>query len=495
MEFGATVALDRFNLDVFHGEIHGLIGHNGSGKSTLAKVLSGFNHPRSGQIEINGVPVALPVSPGVGDHGIAVVHQDLCLSPEMSVIENLVLTRSAERFFMPTNGRHERRRWLRYLGMLDVTVDLETLIADVAPADRAGVAIARSLRTLEESDMKGLLIVDESTAYFSSVESRQFARILKRVAAQGHGVLFIGHNLEEVIEVCDRITVLRSGKVVDTVASSSSTPDGLVSLMLGRRLESFYPDRAARPLASSPKVLELDSLAVAGRAAVSIFVRSGEIVGVTGRVASGYEEIPYAVVGAIRHDGSVWVEGRPARLNPHSARRRGIALVPSDRAKHGMWMSGTAMENYAAGRAQQFVRGGRMRRSLQLSETQQAMRSYLVRPPHPEKLVSQFSGGNQQKVLLASRYIAPETRVLILHEPTQGVDAGAKRELLDLISQAASEGVGVLIFSAEHEDLINACHRVVVVSPVAGVVLDRDSDQLNENDILSACVDPTPESN
>jgi ribose transport system ATP-binding protein len=491
MSFGATVALDQVSMRLQPGEVHGLVGHNGSGKSTLAKVLTGYHRPESGSLEIGGQVFDLRAEHELDQLGIVAVHQELCLDLSMTVLENLtVAIQRGHRAVRPIPWRREARAWSDYLRTLGLQCPLTSKVSDLSPADRASIAIARALRKLDASARKGLLIIDESTAYFSAVESDRFAGTLRQITARGHAVMFIGHNLNEIISVCDVVTVLRNGQVVGTVRADKTTPDELVVQMLGRKLESFYTGRAeepARPASGTPAIAVSDlTCGPAGR--ISFDAHAGEIVGITGIVGSGYDVLPYLLLGLGAIDGHTQLNGQTVHLNPVNAGRYGVSLVPADRAAHGVWAAGTCQENFIAGRLHEYLRGGRLSSREITRDSAAMMRSYLVRPPNHRLQLARLSGGNQQKVLLASRIRPGATKVLILHEPTQGVDVGAKRELLTIIDRLAAEGATILVMSADHEDLLNVCDRMLVLRAGAGIVLDRAASELTESEVLTACM-------
>jgi ribose transport system ATP-binding protein len=491
MSFGATVALDQVSMSIQPGQVHGLVGHNGSGKSTLAKILTGYHRPDAGQLEIGGKVFDLRAEHELDQLGIVAVHQDLCLNLSMTVLENLtVAIQRGHRAIRPIPWRREAKAWSDYLQTLGVQSRLASKVSDLSPADRAGVAIARALRKLDASERKGLLIIDEATAYFSAVESARFAGILRQITARGHAVMFIGHNVNEVLSVCDVVTVLRSGQVAGTVRAKETTPDQLVVQMLGRKLESFYAGRAedrAQPACDSPAIA-VTGLTCGPAGPISFDAQAGEIVGITGIVGSGYDVLPYLLLGLGAVDGRIRLNGRAVRLNPVNAGRYGVSLVPADRAAHGVWAAGTCQENFIAGRLHQYLRGGRLSSQEITRDSAAMMSSYLVRPPNHRLQLARLSGGNQQKVLLASRIRPGATKILILHEPTQGVDVGAKRELLTIIDRLAAAGTTVLMMSADHEDLLNVCDRMLILRAGAGIVLDRAAHELTESAVLTACM-------
>jgi ribose transport system ATP-binding protein len=480
--FGPVVVLDDISLDVRRGEIRALVGQNGSGKSTLVKVLSGFYEPDGGEITVDGVV-------GARD-SVAAIHQDLCLRDDMTVVENLGLTAnygSSRR--RPIRWREERAKARDDLAELGVYCDPRSLVGELAPADRAAVAIARALRRLRMSGSLGVLIVDESTAYFSAREIAVIRDILRRLADDGYAILFVSHNFREVLDVCDSVTVLRNGRVVNTSSTRETDEATLVAEMLGRSLTSFYPDMSPMPAGATPTRFEVRDLTGGRIHGFSVRLHAGEVVGVTGLVGSGFEQLPYLLVGVRpMKRGVIELDGMPCRLTPVTAFERGISLVPANRAMDGLWMEGSAVDNYAITRIRRLSRRGVFDRRAAVAHTRAAIEEFRVHPSVPRLVMSQFSGGNQQKVLLASRLERDQTKVMLLHEPTQGVDSGAKRDILEIIHAAASRGTAALIFSSDHEELVHMCTRLLILSTAGEIVAEMPTAGATEDDILAACI-------
>ena len=457
--FGPTKALDRVDFDVRAGEVHGLIGHNGSGKSTMIKILSGFYEPDpGGQIGV-GDPAAGPDATPT----LAFVHQDLGLVDDLSVLDNLRLRRWDTTRTKRIPWRRERRRAEKLLQEFGVAIDTATLVATLTQVDRALLAIVRALQDIEARESAGnsVLILDEPTAYLPRDDVSRLFRGVERVVDRGAGVVFVSHRLDEVIEHTDRVTVLREGRRVDTVASADATESSLVELMLGRRIDQLYPEKH-HPRDSV--VLKAEGVSGGLVADVSLTLRAGEIVGVTGLTGMGQDDLPYLIYGSRKLDqGSVEVEG--VELSPHSPSAsldRGVALVPANRARDGSVGVVSVGENVTLPRLGEFFRGGILRRGEERAEAADLLESFAVQPPEPSLPFSSLSGGNQQKAILG-KWLRVEPSVLLLHEPTQGVDVGSKQQIFSVIRDAAERGCGVLFVSAEAEDLAHLCDRVLVL--------------------------------
>ena len=461
--FGGLTALDRVDFFVQAGEVHALLGQNGSGKSTLVKVISGFHSPDPGaRLELWGRQVDLPLT-AAHEHGIAVIHQDLGLVEQMTVLENMGITSGyGARLLAPIASRRECRRCRELLAGMGLAVDPDTLVASLSPASRAAVAIARARRVLEEHAERFVFILDEPTVYLSVEESNRVMTLMRTVADSGSAVVFISHRLQEVMTIADRITVLRDGRVADTFQASEGNQRRIISAMLGRTLDQFYPD-PVQPVPAAP-LLRVSGLAGQRLAGVSFDAAPGEIIGFAGLVGMGHEEIPYLIGGIARATaGRAELDGTDLLPLPLGARiQLGVTLVPGNRQRDGAWLGATAQENITLPRLGLSSPWRRLHLGAEHKDASSLMTLFGVRPPAPKLKVAQFSGGNQQKIVLA-KWMSTSPRVLLLDEPTQGIDAGAKLEILQRISDAANAGTVVLIFSGDYEQLANVCSRVLVL--------------------------------
>jgi ribose transport system ATP-binding protein len=460
--FGGITVLDRLSLEIAPGEIHGLVGENGSGKSTFVKALSGIYAPDPGsEIRVWGQALRLPVT-RPQSHGLAVVHQDMGLVDTMTVAENIGVsssfgTRPWSRIRRPAEIRIAEQT----LGRLGISIDPQAEMGDLAPTERAAVGIARALREIQEHDQRHFLILDEPTAALPFEESNRLLEIVRSLAREGGSALFIGHRLKEVLEVCDRITVLRSGSKVATVDAKTVSEREIVSLMLGYELESFYPTPNLE--AASSDVLRVEDLVGGTLSGVSFSIRAGEVLGVTGLAGMGHDELAYLVSGfSPRHGGSVTVDGKHVGYSIRHAVRAGISLVPGNRQRDALWMQGTAQENLTISFLKSFMSSLGLRPGRQRAFAVEQMNRFDVRPRDPRLPMQNFSGGNQQKIVL-SKTLATSPRVLVLHEPTQGVDVGAKREIHQFIHRAAEAGAGVLMCSSDAEEVAESCDRVLIL--------------------------------
>lgn len=457
--FGATLALSEASLRVATGQVHGLIGENGSGKSTLVKILCGYHVPDGGAVNLWGRSLDFPVP---ADSGIAVVHQDLGLVDTLTVLENIAVAGGfGGAGIAPVPWRRLRTEIAALLSGLDIDLPLDVPVGALSRAQQALAGIARALRQVGRSDGNALLILDEPTASLSSSEAERIFAVLRQVAQRGNSVIYISHKLSEVIALCDHVTVLRDGRTVASLPSSGADTARLAELMIGGRLEHLAAERAID--AAAPVVLEVRGLAGAGVSALDLAVRAGHIMGVTGLVGMGQDDVPHLIYGSRpARSGSVFMNGDELRpLDIRSCQAHGLFVVPANRRGEGLWVEATAAENMALPLEGRDWRGWRSARGLSERALAQ-MRPLHVRPLDPAKPVSAFSGGNQQKVLLG-KWLQMKPRAIVLHEPTQGVDVGAKREIHEIVRALADAGVAVCICSSDHEELAALCDGITVL--------------------------------
>ncbi len=450
--FGGVHALDSFDLDLYGGEIHGLLGQNGSGKSTLIKILAGYYAPEAGgSCTIDGEAVALPLR-HPEEHGLAVIHQDLGLIDSLSVMDNLGIgVRYGHRGLGLCNWKSERRECSKLLDEFQLDIDPEALTGEISQSARAIVAVARAVRTLRsEAHVNGFLL-DEPTAYMPATESARVMTLMRSVASMGAAVVFVGHRLEELLAVTDRITVLRDGRKVGTVSNGSGVRDQLLEMMLGQVVKKEVAGSPCTGTGVSEQDVALRVESLSGRVAenVSFVARKGEIVGLTGLVGMGHEEVPYLIAGAVPVRGGCATasRGRAVGQSPGKSFREGVVLVPGDRRREGIWLDATATENITLPNLKRYFVGW-LRRNREYQRANALMKEFHVRPPDAGMRLTQFSGsGNQQKILLA-KWLQGEPAVLLLAEPTQGVDVGARHEVHQIVREncSARRGSGRPIF-------------------------------------------------
>ena len=466
--FGSTKVLDDVDLEVAPGEIHALVGQNGSGKSTLVKILTGYHAPDAGaSLALDGQLVQLPVQwREAADLGISVVHQDLGLLDQLTVSDNIGV-----------GGYHHskvlrRIDWHRQsdiaagvLARLEVDVDPSTPVALLGAARRAEVAIARALR--DHRPGAGLIVLDEATRALPREELDKFHALLRRVVGEGTSVLMVSHNLDEVLALADRVTVLRDGKVAGAaVPTGTLTSQEMARLMLGKTVGALAPRGV--DLTGRPVVARVTGLSGDGVHDVELEVREGEILGLTGLPGSGFEAVPYLLTGA-RRARSGRLTTRVADLDLAGAdvagcMAAGVSLVPERRDRDGIALELAISDNIALPSLRSRGRSWFVGRRWQRRQAHDLIERLSIRARSVDTLVKELSGGNQQKVLFA-KWLSVAPSLLVLHEATQAVDVGARQDILAAIQGVADSGVGVLYVSGEPTDLAEVCDRILVHRP------------------------------
>jgi ribose transport system ATP-binding protein len=485
--FPGQMALDDMHLELRTGEVHALVGPNGSGKSTLIKVLSGFHDPDPGaEASWQGEPFELG-SDGPATGRLRFVHQDLGLIAELNAIDNIALIHGyRHRTALGTiNWRREAARVRGMLARLGVDdLDVRREVRDGNPVDRASIAIAGALDGLDPGE--GVLVLDEPTASLPPAEVKRLFAIVRELVAGGTSVLYVSHRMDEIFDIADRVTVLREGRHIATREVADLRPRELSELLVGHAVEEWVPrERVAaadeKPLLS---VTDLRSTFVDG---VSFDLGPGEVLGFAGLLGSGREEVPYAVAGALSPPaaGAFELSGRKAeRLDPGKAQELGIAFVPADRAAEGSVAEFSVAENITLPRLGRFVRAGVLDRGEERADVERWFERLDIQPPVPNKPFPQLSGGNQQKAVVA-RALGLEPSVLVLAEPTAGVDVGARQLIYRLVRDIAESGVGVIVSSSDVEDLISLCDRVIVLAE-GEMVGELRATQMTQPNLLRA---------
>lgn len=469
--FGETTVLHSVDLDILPGQIHGLVGENGSGKSTLIKILAGFHEPDAGAtIQMRGEPVPTPIDPATAKRlGLSFVHQDLAMVLSLSVAENLTVNSVVTGGSWRVSPRRERAAASALLASYGLDIDPAAAMSSLSPLQRAMVAIVRAIEGMKENRARGeasLLVLDEPTVFLPKNDRATLFDLARQHTAQGGSVLFVSHDLEECIDVTDRISVLRDGYLQDTAVTSTVKRADLIRMMVGHELELVSHRGDAVAAADTPPVVEASHIEGDTVHDLSLAIRPGEVVGVTGLLGSGFDEVPYLLSGALRDArGAVTIAGREFRLEkyaPFDAVQARVALVPGDRARDGSVASLTVLDNISL----QSLRRYRARFGLDWKRIRavanQLVREHDVRPPRTDLAYGTLSGGNQQKVMLA-KWLHTRPLVLLLHEPTQGVDVGAREQIFTIIRRGAREGAAVLCASADQEQLALICDRVLVM--------------------------------
>ena len=485
--FAGVVVLDHAHLSIAAGEVHALVGQNGSGKSTLVKLISGvYRADPGGEVLVDGTRIGTPVNPArLHAEGLAFVHQDLGLVRDLSVLENVRVGRYAV---------NPLTRWIRRgveasavrgtLDFLGVDIDPMARVESLRPSERVAVAVARALQ--ERIPGTGVIVFDESSRSLPHEVLPEFHAMIRLLAAQGTAVLVVSHDLREVLQIADRVTALRNGRVVETgVPTADLDEAALTRLVLGRDGEAgdFV---AAMPSASRTGLISLRGVSGGRLADVSADVRSGEVVGFTGAIDSGLSALAPILGGAARGGGGVVIKGRRldlSRCGPAALVAAGVAYIPQDRHGDGLATDLTVEENvtlpHLRSKGSRWWSGVGWRRA----ETSAVLHDFDVRPRNANAVVATLSGGNQQKVLMG-KWLRTAPVLLVLDDPTQAVDVGARATVLRTTRQAAVDGAAVVLCSSEVDDLVAVCDRVIVLD--AGRVAGELTRPFSADDILAA---------
>ena len=454
--FGGTQALREVSLSIGQGAVHGLVGENGAGKSTLGKLVTGVYRPDQGEILVGGRPVAYHSPRDALADGLTLIAQELALVPQRSVLDNIFLGAESRRA-----GLLDRRAMLARYSVLDTHgfgLDPGARVGSLRIADQQKVEILRSLARNAR-----LIVMDEPTASLSQGEASRLFEIVRRLAAEGTTVIYVSHFLEDVLGLCDAITVLKDGRVVRTAPAAAETAESLVLGMIGRSLETTFPPKR-QPEPDAPAVLSVRNLGSRGRFRdVSFEVRRGEIVGLAGLIGSGRTEVARAIFGADPPaEGQIELEGRPVTIrSPRRAIRLGVSMLPESR-RQGLVFGRSIAENVSLPHLASLSVAGFVRRGAERQHVREVIERVGTPAASDRDLVGSLSGGNQQKVLF-SKWLVSRPRVLLADEPTRGVDVGAKSAIYELLASLAASGLAILLISSELEEILGLAHRVLVM--------------------------------
>ncbi len=485
-EFPGTRALDNVHLDLLRGEIHAVMGENGAGKSTLMKILAGVIAPDTGELWLEGQRATFLTPHQALAHGIAIVYQELNMVPTLSVAENLFPGRlPTDRFGMVRYGELFRNAE-QAIRALNIDLDPHTLVGDLSIAHQQLVEIAKAL-----SRQCKVLILDEPTSALTDREADMLLGLLRRLADDGLGILYISHKLKEVFAVADRVTVLRDGKYVGTHPISTTSPDALIRMMVGRDLGTLYPQRSEQ---IGKPLLQVQDLCGSRFAAQNSFeLHQGEIVGFAGLIGAGRTELARAIFGADRKlSGQIILDGTPIDIeSPKQAIEHGIGYLPEDRKAAGVFLEMSLRLNVAVTVLHEVSSGGFVQAAKERVLAEKSVQQLNISTLNIEQEVRRLSGGNQQKVLVA-KWLAIHPKILIVDEPTRGIDVGAKREIHFLLRTLADSGVGVVLISSELPEVLGMCDRIFVMHDGA-IVAEFKAEAATEEKIMRVASGQTSE--
>ena len=479
--FPGVRALDDCRFELRSGEIHALVGENGAGKSTLMKILAGVYSRDSGEIRFKGQPVDIPSPRAAQDLGISIIHQELNLMPHLTVAQNIFIGREPRgRLIYDLDERELNARTRQLLEALHLTLDPRMKVANLAVAQQQMVEIAKALSFNAE-----VLIMDEPTAALTETEIEELFRIIRQMRERGVGVVHISHRLEELKQISDRVTVMRDGRTIDTVATAEAPIDRIISMMVGRTIFEATPEIPEHP--DQGIVLEVRGLN-RGRMVrnVSFQLRRGEILGFAGLVGAGRTEVARLIFGADRLDsGEIFIRGKKVQIgSPTDAVKHGIGYLSEDRKRYGLALGMDVETNIVLAAFRRFVGAfGWVNSRLTRATAEEQVKHLAIKTPSVGQKVRNLSGGTQQKVVVA-KWLTANTEILIFDEPTRGIDVGAKSEIYRLLNDLAKEGRAIIMISSELPEILRMSHRIVVMCE-GRVTGELTSDQATQEKIMT----------
>ena len=457
--FAGLKVVKDVSFDVRPGEVHALLGENGAGKSTLIKIMAGLYQPDEGEIAVNGTPTKFATPRDAHAAGIATVHQELLLFPELTVAENIFLGQTPKTKLGMLDWPEMRSRARALVDSLDSPeLDIDAKVGTLSVANRQRVEIARAL-----SQEARVMIMDEPTAALADADVQRLMDIVRRLKSRGVAIVYVSHRMPEIFALADRVTVLRDGARVGTKDIGEVDEGVLVNMMVGRVIDRLYPKKLSE---SGASILELRE--ISHRSAVpdiSFELRRGEILGIAGLVGSGRTELALTIFGITpATSGTILLEGKPVRIgSPEAARDLGIAYIPEDRGTQGLIRTQTIAENVALANLKKLTRGLFIDAAKLLRSARQAIERFGIKARGPQQVVRELSGGNQQKVVLG-KWLSTDPRILIMDEPTRGIDVGAKAEIHQLMRKLTADGMAILMISSELPEVLGMSDRVLVMN-------------------------------
>ena len=479
--FGNVQALKGVSLDLYAGEVLALMGENGAGKSTLMNILSGSLQPTEGEIYLNGEKVVVPDPITAKKLGIAKIHQELQIVPELSVAENIFLGRWKTSAGPAVDFKAMKDEAKVYLDMLDVHVDPSKKLKDLRIGEQQLVEIAKAISLNSK-----IIVMDEPTSAISEKEAEKLFTIIRRLRGEGKGIIYITHRMEEIFKIADRLTVMRDGQYIGTVKAAETSKDEIIRMMVGRDMSEQYPKD---PMEKGEVALEVKNLTYTPPMGsfrrslknISLKVRHGEVLGIAGLAGAGRSEFFECLAGVHHGDtrGEIIIEGRPVTIKtPADAIRAGISFATEDRKGSGLVLQRSIGENMSLPLLKKFSSMFFMKHQEEKKVWQEQMEALRVKAPSYKTLASSLSGGNQQKVVLA-RWLMTHPKILLLDEPTRGIDVGAKAEIYQLINNLAKQGMAIIVVSSELPEVIGISDRIVTFceGELTGEFMQEDATQ------------------
>ena len=455
--FGTNVVLNGVNLSVNSGEVVAILGENGAGKSTLIKILGGIYKADAGEIKIDGVPRHIPTARVAAEYGIQIIHQEIILVPDRTIASNVFLGRELRTGLGTVDARAMERETQKVIDDLHLDLRADEMVRNLTMGMQQLVEIIKVI----SADAR-IIVMDEPTSSLSQGEVEILFNIIRLLKQKGVGIIYISHRLEELFEITDRVVVLRDGVMVGDVVTAEANRDDLIRMMVGRELSSFYTRNKHEIRGTSLEVKNLSHAQYFKNA--SFHARYGEIVGFAGLVGAGRTELMKTVFGAYdKTGGEIYLDGEKVEIrNPQDAIAKGIAYVSEDRRGEGLILKNDVKFNMGLVCLSDFVSGINVKNGKWDAMVEEYRKKFSIKITSPQQLTGDLSGGNQQKVVL-SKWLAENPKVIILDEPTRGIDVGAKAEIYTIIDELASRGVSIIIISSELPEIINMCNRCYVM--------------------------------
>jgi len=480
-EFPGVKALDNISFNIYEGKVMALLGENGAGKSTLMKILSGVYHMDLGEMFYDGKKIEFKCPRDSQNAGIAIIHQELNLIPELTIGENIFLGREPVNTLRKIDWKKLYLDSSALLKKLGIEKDPKEIVGSLSIGDQQMVEIAKAL-----SLNARIIIMDEPTDALTDKEAKSLFNVISELKNDGCCIVYISHRLKEVFEMCDKVTILRDGKFIKEDEVKNLDEDLIIELMVGRKLDEQFPKVEQK---TQGVVLEVKGLTNKLVKNINFNLEKGEILGISGLMGSGRTELAKTIFGDIPYeDGRILIEGKEKRIHsPKEALKAGIAYVSEDRKSQGLVLELSVQENMTLSGLQQFEgHFFRIDRKKEEDIVNEYIHNMTIRTPHNQQLIKNLSGGNQQKASIAKGLIT-KPKVLILDEPTRGVDVGAKKEIYDLINQFKVEGMSIIIISSELPEILGMCDRILVMHK-GSISGEFDRDQATQEKILKCAV-------
>lgn len=481
--FPGVKALQDVNLKVHKGEVLALLGENGAGKSTLMKILSGVYKKDTGKILIEGNEVNIQGIKQAEELGVTIIHQELSVLPNLTVAQNIFL--GNEKYSKGT--RRINKGWMKersksFLEQIGCSVDSNTLVKDINVGEMQMIEIAKAL-----SKNSSLIIMDEPTTALTDVETKKLFEVIRKLKEKGIAVIYISHRMDEIFEICDSITVLRDGKYVGDVATKDVTKDELITMMVGRKLEEQFPYKEVEKRST---LLKVENLSLKDKVKNASFeIKAGEILGFAGLMGAGRTELAKTIFGDYKkNSGEIYIEGEKVNISsPKDAIEHGICYLSEDRKKEGLILGMSVKENMTLSNLQSYEnKFMRINKKSEKEEAQTYIKKLSIKTPSENQIIKNLSGGNQQKVILA-KWLMLSPKVLIIDEPTKGIDVGAKKEIYEVLNELKSMGKAVIMISSDMAEVIGVSDRVIVMHE-GKITGELKRDELTQENIMKYAV-------